>query len=179
MGRDKRTLILDGSLLLQRQADLLREVTGLNATLVGEIPDSQIPSGLRRIDDAIPDCGPLGGIVAALQDCATTWALILAVDMPGIKVRELDLLISSCGTTTKVITLSQDGTPEPLAALYPSASVDFWQKQLESGLLKIRLGLEEWGFQTVRLARDEQSLFNINSPEDWDAFLRNRKTDEV
>ena len=53
-GRDKGALVVDGRTILERQISELSTVT----------PDVRV---IRREDDLVPGCGPLGGLHAALN----------------------------------------------------------------------------------------------------------------
>jgi len=65
MGPDKALLMVDGQPLWLRQYELLAAAgAGWNVSL-GSIRTGLVPSDVRRVADAMADCGPLGGIVAA------------------------------------------------------------------------------------------------------------------
>ncbi len=91
MGVDKAFVEYDGRTLLARALDLARSVT----------PDVSIVGGPEKfapfapvVEDIFRDCGPLGGIHAALRSSLTELNLMLAVDTPFISWAFLQYLIS-------------------------------------------------------------------------------------
>ena len=68
-GRDKSALVVDGRTILERQIAELSAVTN----------DLRV---IRREDDLVPGCGPLGGLHAALTAAGGDTLLLFACDMP-------------------------------------------------------------------------------------------------
>jgi molybdopterin-guanine dinucleotide biosynthesis protein A len=79
MGADKALIELAGKPLLQRAAEKLRR-TCAAVHILGSNPAFAEYGPL--VDDVHPDCGPAGGMEAALLHSASAWNLFLAVDMP-------------------------------------------------------------------------------------------------
>ena len=92
MGFDKRQIRVNGVPLLERMRNLLRDVLGREPVFVG---DNLSSTDINILHDAKVDCGPVGGLVAALENCRTEWALILAVDLPYLSSIELTLLLGA------------------------------------------------------------------------------------
>mgnify|MGYP001567444959 CR=1 FL=1 len=86
MGRDKRFLMWNQELLLDRAIRLASEVLGVQPNqvyLCGDVP------GRVSLPDTIPKIGPLGGLWSALRQArrfarsnSDPWLLVLPVDMP-------------------------------------------------------------------------------------------------
>ncbi len=123
MGRDKALLPLaDGRTLLARQLDVLR-AAGAAEVLVSARHEQRLPlKGARLIPDCEPDCGPLGGIAAALAAAAHDRLLVLAIDLPRMSAEFLAGLVAAATPDRGLVPLL-DGEPEPLAALYPRDAV--------------------------------------------------------
>ncbi|MBR7058065.1 MAG: molybdenum cofactor guanylyltransferase, partial [Stomatobaculum sp.] len=100
MGRDKASLTLGHETFLQRIAAEL-DACGFqekyvslgsgsrygmheeeNSTGTGEKTEIHIPVGWTAVRDRYRDCGPLGGIHAALSACRAEWALFVSCDTP-------------------------------------------------------------------------------------------------
>ncbi len=134
--------------------------------LVGDEVGPRSDGAWRVIPDARPQAGPLGGLVAALDDCDTDWVLAFAVDMPLMKPDDLKLLVESRNDEFDTLTLSIDGRPEPLAALYHTRTAPFWRQQLERGKLSLHEGIELLDWSPIRLPSKSRSLTNINRLDD-------------
>jgi molybdopterin-guanine dinucleotide biosynthesis protein A len=130
------------------------------------------------IPDALPGSGPLGGIVAALEQSATEWNIFLAVDLPLLPVEVLEVLIAhvhpteqnaaSTGEHIVCVIPQLEGLPQPLCGLYRRILAPGLRRALEAGNLKIMTALRE----TVRNPTSRSEL----QPEDlalrielWDA----------
>ena len=90
MGRDKAFLPWQGSTLLAHAVRRL-SLFGSVRLLSGNAQDAAVqlaPFGML-VPDRTPHSGPLGGIVAALHDTPTDWALILPVDQPCLPTAAL------------------------------------------------------------------------------------------
>jgi molybdenum cofactor guanylyltransferase len=130
-------------------------------------PLSSRVSAARRLRDTLLDCGPLSGLVAALRDCQSEWALALAVDLPLLTEYEVRLLLEQRHGARPVLSLTADGQLEPLAALYRSRSCrPVFERHLESGRLKPAAAIAELGWLPIRLPPGSRALLNVNTPED-------------
>jgi molybdopterin-guanine dinucleotide biosynthesis protein A len=166
LGRDKRILRIGGQTLLARTQGLLRSFLDEEPFVVG---DNLVGLGIdpdRIILDARPDCGPLGGLVASLEKSPTEWVLILAVDMPFLEKADLQRMLQAARQQYDVLTLSTDGRPEPLAALYRRTALPFWRERLNKGILSLSEGIEQLKWQSVLVKDDSRALLNINDSKD-------------
>ncbi|OGC91664.1 MAG: hypothetical protein A2W25_13275 [candidate division Zixibacteria bacterium RBG_16_53_22] len=161
MGFDKRQIRVNGVPLLERMRNLLRDVLGREPVFVG---DNLSSTDISILHDAKVDCGPVGGLVAALENCRTEWALILAVDLPYLSSIELALLLGARNENYDVILFSSDDRVEPLAALYNANNAEFWRGRLEKKELCLRDGFKNQRCLTVKLQDDSRALENINEP---------------
>ena len=82
-GRDKSALLVDGRSILDRQLASLAPLTG-DLMIVGDRDVAARAIPLRAIPDAVPGCGPLGGLHAALTAARGGRVAILACDMPHV-----------------------------------------------------------------------------------------------
>ena len=165
-GKDKRKILISGKTIIERTIGILEELLGRHPYVAGDnLGGFQIDPEFI-INDARKDSGPLGGIVAALERCGTKWALILAVDLPGITVPDLELLVAAADESYDFISLSADEKPEPLIALYNRRTAPFWRDQLNGNRLMISDGLRRLKCKTVYPQGGINSLRNINSPDD-------------
>ncbi len=172
MGSDKRFLEFHGSTLLERTISVVRETMNLSPVLVGDNLPELKAKDLRFINDAKKDCGPLGGIVSALEDCDKEWVLTVAVDMPFLDSSSLRELLDANRKNLDVITLSATDEPEPLVALYRTSTKQLWRDQLESGNLKMREGIFQLRWKVIEPDSGERVLININTLDDFEKARR-------
>ncbi|MFP5234956.1 MAG: molybdenum cofactor guanylyltransferase [Acidobacteriota bacterium] len=102
MGADKALVELAGRPLIAHALDTLR-AAGLNAAIAGAHAD--VNSYASIIPDAEPDCGPLGGICSALEQCDAEIALFVSVDMPLMPVSAIHYLVEHAAMTAEVVTV--------------------------------------------------------------------------
>jgi molybdenum cofactor guanylyltransferase len=133
MGEDKARLQLQGRTLLEIAVEKARQVAG-NVDIVG----SRAAFGSDAIEDIFPNCGPLGGIHAALTHSRCDFNLILAVDTPFVEARFLRLLVEQAQKASAVATLARtsDGF-QPLCAVYHKSFAAVAEKALKEGRYKI------------------------------------------
>jgi molybdopterin-guanine dinucleotide biosynthesis protein A len=81
MGADKAFVEYEGRTLLARALDLTRSVVS-GVWIVGS--KQKFAALAPVVEDVFRDCGPLGGIHAALLGSFTELNLMLAVDMPFV-----------------------------------------------------------------------------------------------
>jgi molybdopterin-guanine dinucleotide biosynthesis protein A len=170
MGRDKALLPHpDGGLFWQRQLAVLESLQPTEILWSGP-PRPGMPDTVRRVLDATPHAGPLGGIVACLEAMRTESLLVVAVDLGRITGELLNKLLElstpACGTAAKIGTLY-----EPLAAVYPRAIQPLAEMHLAAGRFALQDLLheaEKSGLMRSVIPADEEQaqLQNFNSPED-------------
>src|SRR5438105_2002395 len=81
MGRDKASMEVGGEPLAVLVVRALRSLGG--DVIVASGDGHRLGwLGERQVADALPDAGPLGGIVAGLEAAASDLAAVVAVDMP-------------------------------------------------------------------------------------------------
>lgn len=136
--------------------------------------------GETVIPDARAGCGPLGGIVAALEHSTTEWNIFLAVDLPLLPVEVLKALVArvclakASATVADDAALEQiaciipqlDGRPQPLCGLYRRALAPGLRKALEIGTFKIMNALQEALNGPVQTDRQRNPSLRIDL---WDA----------
>lgn len=170
MGRDKLLLPLDGARLIDRPAAALR-ATCAELSCVGRELDL---AGFRALPDARRDCGPLGGLVAALEDASTAWILAVAGDLPELTAAFLRQLQEAAEQQSgaALVPLGPHG-PEPLLAAWPRAAAVLLRRRLEDRKLALHEALAElphrlWAPPPA--AKMPAPWRNLNAPEDWEAF---------
>jgi molybdenum cofactor guanylyltransferase len=136
MGADKAFVTLDGRTLLARAEELARSVTP-DVCIVGD--PAKFASFAPVVEDIFPNCGPLGGIHAALRFSPTDLNLILAVDVPFVSSALLQYLINRArqSSSATVTVAHSGGNWQPLCAVYRRTFADAAEQSLRAGYYKI------------------------------------------
>ena len=179
MGRDKASLTLGHKTFLQRIAAEL-DACGFQEKYVslgiGEKTEIHIPVGWTAVRDRYRDCGPLGGIHAALSACRAEWALFVSCDTPLYRRELVELLISKIPGPQLLIPVTPDGRWHMTCALWRKTLLPEVEAQLKSGDYRLRkLCLKDGGPSPgtvlVRLEGEQaafaEMLNNINTEEDY------------
>ena len=173
MGEDKAFLQLGGKALL----DIARGTASSVCDSVAIVGDRQ-RFGPEAIEDIYPNCGPLGGIHAALASTKSDLNLVLAVDMPFIEPKFLRWMLHRAATTAAIVTVPRLTSGfQPLCAVYRRSFKGFAEAALKNGSFKI-----DALYQKVRtcpitdselnqLAFDARMFDNLNTRADYDRAL--------
>jgi molybdenum cofactor guanylyltransferase len=117
MGTDKALLQLGGKPLIAHAVAKLRRVCA-SVHILGSDPEFAAYAPL--VPDLHSDCGPIGGIEAALAHSHHDWNLILPVDVPFLPAAVLEnwaAAIVDPAQTTRVAMFTVDGRPQPAVCL--------------------------------------------------------------
>jgi molybdopterin-guanine dinucleotide biosynthesis protein A len=168
MGTDKALLPMRGRTLVQHVAATVQAAAG-SVILIGD-PAKYRDLGYRVLPDAVAGCGPLGGIVTALDASTVTWNLVLACDLPRVNVDFLSRLLARAEQSDLdcVIPVGPSGRAETLCAAYHGRCHPVLHEALASGVRKILDGV---GGLRVDFWHTEAAVFhNLNTPEDWQTY---------
>jgi molybdenum cofactor guanylyltransferase len=172
MGKDKAFLEFGGRSLIQRAMDLASSLA-IEVRIVGD--RRKFLTIGPTVEDAYPDCGPLGGIHAALSKTSQDLNLILAVDLPFVERNFLIYLISQASQTNALVTVPHAGGGwQPLCAVYRKEFAEVAERALKKKKNKIdalfsivetrQIGegeLERMGFSA-------RMFLNLNAPADFE-----------
>jgi len=136
MGKDKAFVEFEERTLLAWAIDLARSVTA-EVRIVGS--REKFVSIAPVVEDIFRDCGPLGGIHAALKASEAELNLVLAVDMPFVSQAFLRYLINEARHAPRAaVTIPHaDKGWQPLCAIYRIEFADAAEKALRAGQNKI------------------------------------------
>ncbi len=135
MGADKAFMMLDRRTLLARALELARTVTA-DVRIVGD--RAKFAAFAPVVEDVFRECGPLGGIHAALRASSAEWNLMLAVDVPFVSPALLEYLIKRARSSSAVVTVARAGGGwQPLGGVYRREFADSAEQALRGGHYKI------------------------------------------
>jgi molybdopterin-guanine dinucleotide biosynthesis protein A len=172
---DKRLLEIGGVRLLDHQIGLLQKSGAERVALVGDHIPNASDLGISILADARPGCGPLGGLITALEECRQEWAMVLAVDLPFLTAGDLYALADTAASAEddiQVITLGVDELPEPLAAMYRKNTLAFWVDRLAHNELALHRGIDHLQWKMVAPVSGKQALENLNTVADHDRIKK-------
>jgi molybdopterin-guanine dinucleotide biosynthesis protein A len=166
MGRDKALLTLDGEPLVKRAIRKLSEICAEVAIAGGTEDLNQFG---RVVPDVNPGCGPLGGIVSALEQSSFEWNLFLAVDAPFVPVSTLKaLLLMAAGFPGVCIMPRAQGLRQPLCAVYSRNALGVLREELAAGRWKVVPAIEAAGSVKEVDFEDAKWFANLNTPEEFE-----------
>jgi molybdenum cofactor guanylyltransferase len=177
MGVDKAAITFEGVTLLERALARLGSVCDPVFIAAGDVPRPL--GGHPFVPDAAPRAGPLGGLVAALRASPHRLLAVVAVDLPWIDPRLLQMLAARIGDAGVAVCETSRGT-EPLHAVYSTSLLAAAEAALAGPDRSLR-GLIERS-NAVRVAESEwrglgiadSFTWNINTPDDLAEISRRR-----
>ncbi|MDQ2746058.1 MAG: molybdenum cofactor guanylyltransferase [Acidobacteriota bacterium] len=181
MKTDKAFLQINGETFLERAVKTLQNVVENRVDIVLNQTQKhfieRIPGGVPCVFDVFENRGALGGIHAALKNCATEYAIIIAVDLPNITVETVEKLAEialSSNEFNAVVPRQNDGRLQPLCAVYRAADcLPPLEKLLrENDSASVRDFLERLAPRFInqnQLTEDQSNdiFFNVNRPTDF------------
>lgn len=172
MGSDKAFLTFDGKPMIDRAIAQARSIAE-EVFIVG--PKELYGAFGRIVKDEFPDCGPLGGIHAALRRSKTEFSLVLAVDTPLISVEFLRYLAEQAQASRSMVTLPRAGGLHPLCAVYRAEFAEAAERALKTKSYKVGAAFPGDSMRVIDEAElslhgfDEAMFANLNTPEEFAA----------
>jgi molybdopterin-guanine dinucleotide biosynthesis protein A len=172
MGRDKATLLWNGTPLLLR---VIRRLAPIAAEVwVAARPGQALPAGAyRRVDDELPGEGPLAGLAAGLAAINAAWdtapVAVAACDYPHADPALFPALLAASPDAAAIVPVL-DGRAHPLLAVWRSDLAFLCERALARGVRRVREVLDEAGAVEVN-AREilgdaaERVFQNVNDPD--------------
>ncbi|KPN13651.1 molybdenum cofactor guanylyltransferase [Bacillus australimaris] len=111
-------------------------------------------------DEEVRGCGPLAGMYTAMKKQEAEWYLVTACDMPFIRKRTAEIILSYCTEHTDAVIPLVHGRLQPLFALYHRRCLPFVHACLKENQLAIQDLLRKL---QVRIVSEEE--LNVTSNE--------------
>jgi molybdopterin-guanine dinucleotide biosynthesis protein A len=169
MGVDKAAIDIGGMTLLERAVTRLRAVCDPVLIAPGDL-DHRAGADLSVVD-AMPDAGPLAGLVAALRLSPHHLLAVVAVDLPWLDPALLRLLAGRIGAHDAAVCETDRGV-EPLHAVYARTALAAAEAALRGpdrslgGLIDhiraLRVAEPEWRAAGI----SQRFTRNVNTPAD-------------
>lgn len=170
MGRDKCELTLDGQTFVGRISDQMVAISN-SIKVVGRVAGQ---SGHSQVADVYPEWGALGGVHAALANCSSEWALVVACDFPLVTTDLFARMYDLSAGYDAVAPVQADGVPQPLCTLYRTnpclAQAEQLIKTNERKPIALLQSVRTRWIEFVELSDldgSESFFYNVNTPEDY------------
>ncbi|MDA3930518.1 MAG: molybdenum cofactor guanylyltransferase [Prolixibacteraceae bacterium] len=165
MGTDKGLIDFKGKPMVQYSIDLLSDIFETVAISTNNPVYSQF--GLPLIIDIHKNCGPMGGILAALSQIKTDKVFTISCDMPFVTRETIEKILLH--QDAKIAVATHNDFIEPLCGIY---SIDLLKKMndriIVNNFKMYSFILEEKS--TILVPVSQNQFLNINSPEDLKSF---------
>ena len=179
MGRDKATLVdAHGNYLVKR---LIGQLSPLfhEVVLVRRSPEDALPFdvGPARILSDLPGRdGPLLGICSGMQGMAAGYCFVTACDMPYLHPRLLVYMHNRLLAEGKMVCVGEyEGYLQPFCAYYHSSLLPAMEKAAGHSSPKKFIQAQDPLIvsegEIRRITREENPYFNMNTPEEYVAYL--------
>jgi molybdenum cofactor guanylyltransferase len=126
---------------------------------------------LRIVRDETSGLGPIGGLLAGLKAARNDACLAVACDIPEVPSPLLRSLARAAGDADIAVAVDPAGHFEPLCAVYRRPIVPAVESLLETGERSLLPLYRICRTAVVRLG-DARRLTNLNTREDYEAYLR-------
>lgn len=177
MGKDKLGLRFNGKTFLERAVETLTKVCENRVKIV--LNQKQfIETSQPIFRDVYENRGALGGIHAALKNCETKFAVILAVDLPFVTSETIEKLITFSLSSNKYLAFVPrqiDSRAQPLCGIYRASyclpTLEKLLEETDSASVKDFLELIYPRFiEQNKLSNQSETdiFFNVNAPKDFE-----------
>ena len=178
MGEDKAELMLDGRTILQRLTENLAPLGDVRLSVreAGDYPDVPLP----KVADRFQNCGPMGGLEAALSADSSELLFVTAVDMPfadHVLAEELRAMMEKEPDTDALLMTDGTGRQQFLLGIYRRRVQPVLRSHLIDGsrdALRMRSLLLELRVRFVpaeAVTDGERKTRSFNTGEEFRAFL--------
>ena len=167
MGTDKGLLLLNGKPFVSHIFEAVKPIVGENIVIVSSNADYDF-LGYTRIEDIVPDKGPVGGIHTALQQTETKLNFILSVDAPLVSTDLLLWIFENRDDSYGMTQVQLEDKAYPLIAIYDQSLETAFEENLKKNQLRLRQIINEVTHQTLLIPEKwSDQVKNINTPEEY------------
>jgi len=174
MGTPKGLLRIDGETILERVAQTVAGLFGRLSVVTDRAHEVALLK-LPVLADTFKQCGPLGGLHAALGAASSDAVFVIACDLPFVSPRLISSLWSAHNLAGVTIP-SSGGRIHPLCGFYAKSLLPVVESRLRAGERAMRPFLKAVGAEFVPLVAlpepvPDWHLLNVNTPHDLAAAL--------
>ncbi len=170
MGFDKTSLTVKGKPILETLYHTLQPVFDEVMMSLAN-GNASIPFAAKVVSDQAPDCGPLMGIYSSLAESTCRVNLFVACDIPKLHLGAVREILSHAADHDIVVPSFQEGQYEPLCAVYTKDVAPKAKTLLDAGKRRVAELFSRCNTRVVQI-KNKQWYSNLNTPEDYQAFLQ-------
>ena len=165
MGRDKALLEVGGEPLVALALQGLGRVCATVA-IAGGAPG--LAHYGRLIVDEHPGCGPLAGIVAALEQTTHAWNLFVPVDVPIVPTQVWHGLLARAMEADCACVMARGaGQVQPLIVAFARSAAAALREELDAGRLKVTAAAARAGAVAYVDFAESTWFSNVNTPQEF------------
>lgn len=165
MGREKGLILLQNKPFMQHIIDALQPLV-TELIIVSSNPDYDT-FNIKRIEDIVPESGPIAGIHAGLLHSKTKNNLVISCDVPLINTGVLQQLLEYRTENYDIVQFESKGKTIPLIALYKKQCAEKCFELLKNGERRLRKLVLAMRTKTITVSEKEEALvINLNTIED-------------
>ena len=182
MGTDKSELLIEGESFLSRICRIVGpcvETTVVVAAQNQQLPE--LPASVCIVRDALPDAGPLAGLLSGLESLRIRqphiqYCWVGSCDAPFVNSRLIGHLLQTCGDKDATV-VRHVGRIQPLGGVYHTRVLEAVRRLVDSGErrlneLPLHLQAEVIDAESLRHHDPELAfLRNVNTPEDYQRYV--------
>ncbi|MBP2831506.1 molybdenum cofactor guanylyltransferase [Aquimarina sp. U1-2] len=170
MGQDKGLMIVNNKPFIQHIIDALMPLT--HEIIIVSNTSAYDTFAIKRVEDHIPNAGPIAGIHAGLMHSKTVNNIILSCDVPMITTSLLEKLTSYKNDDYDVVQFEANRKTMPLIALYKKRCAAYCLDVLSRGEKRLRTLISEMNTKTIVLPKKDWFLVhNINTVTDLKTII--------
>ena len=167
MGTDKGLLLLNGKPFVSHICEAVKPIVGENIVIVSSNADYDF-IGYTRIEDIVPEKGPVGGIHTALQQTETELNFVLSADAPLVSTELLLWILENRDDSSRMTQVQLEDRAYPLIAIYDRSLATIFEENLKKNQLRLRQVIKELKYQTLLIPEKwSDQVQNINTPEEY------------
>ena len=174
MGQDKALLMVKGVPLIRHTIDTVQSVTQTIFVMTPRIEKYRalVTPDCELVKELSPTQGPLAAFSRILPRINQDWILLLACDLPHLSITALQTWVSYLpdvsDDTVAVLPRHSKGW-EPLCGFYHRRCLRSLQAFVQHGGRSFQDWLSQVAVTELPLT-DVKTVFNCNTPEDWQKF---------
>ncbi len=123
------------------------------------------------IEDEFEGIGPIGGIYSALKVMSEDYVFVIACDMPKIKKKLTEVLLSNIEQGDKCVVFKDDaGRIYPLGGIYSKKSLPIIEEMIDSNNYKLQNLVERLDGKILSISECDlnyELFINVNNPEEY------------